>query len=385
MRIVLRVLLILLVVALAYGVIFLPAQLERSMNQVTSKPPYSVSPRARDLQKKLTIVDLHADSLLWHRNLLERGTQGHVDVPRLIEANVALQAFTVVTKTPRGMNFQSNTADTDNIRLLAMVERWPVRTWSSLTQRALYQASRLRGFADQSGGKLTLIRSANDLEAYLERRRSDPAITAGFLGIEGAHALDGQLSNIDVLYDAGFRMMSPSHFFDTEFGGAAAGVGKTGLTPLGRAMVRRMEARHMLVDLAHAAPQTIDDVLAMAKRPVVFSHTGVKGTCETIRNISDDNIRGVAKTGGIIGITYFEFATCGKDANAIARAIRHTVDVAGVDHVGLGSDFDGAIAEPFDTTGIGQIIDALFAVGFHDDEIAKIMGGNAIRLLSTAL
>jgi microsomal dipeptidase-like Zn-dependent dipeptidase len=261
------------------------------------------------------------------------------------------------------------------------VERWPAATWSSLTERALYQASRLRGFAARANGKFTIVRSAADLRAYLERRRTDPQITAGFLGVEGAHALDGDLANIDRLYDAGIRMMAPTHFFDNDIGGSSAGADKIGLTAKGREMIRRMEARHMLVDLAHASARTIDDVLSIATRPVIVSHTGVKGTCDNSRNLSDDQLRGVARTGGVIGIAYFEVAVCGTDAAAIARAIRHAADVAGVDAVALGSDFDGAVAEPFDTTGLGLLIDALFQAGFREDEIAKIMGGNALRVL----
>jgi microsomal dipeptidase-like Zn-dependent dipeptidase len=371
------------VLLLVAGVVFLwlPGSVENSMNGVLRKPPYQISARARDLMQRIPIVDLHADSLLWARDLLERGWRGQVDIPRLIEGHVALQAFTIVTKTPRGMNFQRNTGDTDNITLLSIVERWPPAAWSSLTERALYQASRLRGFAARSNGKFTIVRSAADLRAYLERRHTDPGITAGFLGVEGAHALDGNLANIDRLYDAGIRMMAPTHFFDNDIGGSSAGADKIGLTPKGREMIRRMEARHMLVDLAHASARTIDDVLSIATRPAIVSHTGVKGTCDNSRNLSDDQLRGVAHTGGVIGIAYFEVAVCGTDAAAIARTIRHATDVAGVDAVALGSDFDGAVVEPFDTTGVGLLMDALFQAGFREDEIAKIMGGNALRVL----
>src|SRR5581483_6032277 len=212
-----------------------------------------------------------------------------------------------------------------------------------------------------------------------------PQITAGFLGIEGAHVLEGDPANVDVMFDAGFRMMSPTHFFDNEIGGSAHGVNKGGLTATGREVIRRMEAKKMLVDLAHASPRTIDDVLGMATRPVVVSHSGVKGTCDNTRNLSDEHLKGIARTGGIIGIGYWEAATCGRDARAIARAIRHAVNVAGIEHVGLGSDFDGAVVEPFDTTGLVQITDALLVEGFSEQEIALIMGGNALRLLKENL
>ena len=360
-----------------------PAQLEKRLNVSLNPPPYLASERAVELHKKLLVADLHADSLLWNRDLLDRGTRGHVDVPRLIEGNVALQSFTVVTRTPYvwKMNIERNDDSTDNITILAIAQRWPTATWSSLTQRALYQAKKLQDTAARSGGKFTLIRTSAELSSYLDRRVTEPYITAGFLGIEGAHALDGNLDNIDVLFDAGFRMMSPSHFFDTDIGGSAHGVEKGGLTDKGKEMVRRMEAKRMIVDVAHASAKTIDDVLALATRPVFVSHSGVKGTCDNQRNLSDDQLKGIARTGGVIGIGYWDTAVCGKDAKAIAKAIRYTANLVGVDHVGLGSDFDGAVVTPFDTSGLVQITDALIGEGFSDEEIGKIMGRNVLRLL----
>jgi membrane dipeptidase len=373
------------VMLLLLGAFFfiLPGQLEKRLNVALNAPPYLASERAVELHKKLLVADLHADSLLWDRDLLDRGTRGHVDVPRLIEGNVALQSFTVVTKTPYvwKMNIERNDDTTDNITLLALAERWPTATWSSLTQRALYQAKKLRDTAARSGGKLTLIETSAGLSSYLDRRITEPHITAGFLGIEGAQALDGNLDNIDVLFDAGFRMMSPSHFFDTDIGGSAHGVEKGGLTDKGKEMIRRMEAKHMIVDVAHASARTIDDVLALATRPVFVSHSGVKGTCDDQRNLSDEQLKGIAGTGGVIGIGYWDTAVCGTDAKAIARAIRYTATLVGIDHVGLGSDFDGAVSEPFDTSGLVQITDALIAEGFTDQEIGKIMGRNVLRLL----
>jgi microsomal dipeptidase-like Zn-dependent dipeptidase len=362
-----------------------PGIVESRMNGVIHSPPYFASDRARALLKRSTVVDLHADSLLWARDLAARGRRGQVDIPRLIGGNVALQAFTIVTKSPRNLNFERNRGDTDDITLLAIAELWPPRTWSSLTERALYQAAKLLDAEQRSNGKFTIIRSGEDLRKYLEQRRTDPERTAGFLGIEGAHALDGKLENIDRLFDAGIRMMSPSHFFDNDIGGSAAGVDKTGLTAKGREMIRRMEAQHMLVDVAHASPRTIDDVLAMATRPVIVSHTGVKGTCDNLRNLSDDQLRGVARTGGVIGIAYFHEAVCGTDPASIARAMRYASQIVGVDHVALGSDFDGAVETGFDTTGLALIVDAMSAAGFHESEVEQILGGNAIRVLLATL
>ncbi len=372
---------LLLLVALAIFFLVGPAATDRAFNRVVPAQGAPPSEKARALHRQLLIADLHADSLLWGRDLLERGTRGQVDIPRLIEGNVAVQAFTVVTKTPRGLNIERNQATSDTVIWLALAEHWPPRTWTQMTERALYQARRLERMAAKSRGKLVLLRTAADLSDYLERRRRNPAMVASFLGIEGAHALDGDVENLDRLFDAGFRMMSPTHFFDNEFAGASAGIDKGGLTELGNEMVRRMEAKHMLVDLAHASPQTIADVLAMATRPVVVSHTGVQGTCNNRRNLSDAEVRGIARTGGVIGIGFWATAVCGSDARAVARAMRYTANLVGVEHVALGSDFDGAVTTPFDAAGLVALTDALLAEGFTEAEIAAMMGGNTLRLL----
>ena len=363
----------------------IPRLVDENQNKVVKKPPYAASPRALNLHKQLIIADLHADSLLWGRDLLERSTYGHVDIPRLADGNVALQVFSLPTKSPAGLNIESNQDKNDQIFWLAIVDRWPPATWNSLTERALYQARRLHQFARGSRGGFVVIESAADLSSYLERRRLNGSLTAGLLSIEGAHALDGKLENLDVLYRAGYRMMSPSHFFDNDIGGSSAGVHKTGLTDKGREWVRQMEARRMIVDLAHASARTIDDVLAIANRPLVVSHTGVKGTCNNNRNLSDEQMRAVAAKGGLIGIGYWDTATCGTDARAIVNAMRYVSDRVGVEHVALGSDFDGATTAPFDTTGLVEITDAMLGAGYSEQEIRAIMGENVVKFLQANL
>jgi len=374
-----------LLVALGFFFFFLPGYVGRRMNATRGEPPYAASERAKALHKTLLVADLHADTLMWDRDLLKRGDWGHVDLPRLVEGNVAAQSFTVVTKTPRGMNIESNSGDTDNITLLALAERWPVTTWINLTERALYQARRLHEASARSNGKLVILRTGQDVTNFLERRKTDAEVVAGFLGLEGAHALEGDVNNLDRLYDAGFRMIGLAHFFDNEMAGSAHGVDKYGLTDKGRELVWRMEEKRVFIDLAHASPKTIEDVLRIAAQPVIVSHTGVKATCDNNRNLSDDQLRAIANNGGIVGIGFWDTAVCGNDAAAIARAIRHAADVMGVDHVALGSDYDGAIEAPFDATGIVQITDALLREGFDEDEIRKIMGENVIRTLQLYL
>ncbi len=360
--------------------VMIPRLLERRLNGVYSHPPYTSSPNAARLHGRLFVADMHADSLLFGRDLLGRGTSGHVDIPRLIEGNVGLQVLTVVTLANATMNVDRNRRK-DSITLLAVVAAWPPKTWGSLMERALHQARRFEATAVRSQGLFSAIRSRSEMDRYLERRSQVQGITAGILGLEGAHALEGRLENLDVLYGAGFRLIGLTHFFDNEVGGSAHGEDQGGLTEFGRTVVRRMEELSMTVDLAHASAQLMDDVLEVAARPVVVSHTGVRGTADNNRNLTDEQIRRVAQAGGVIGIGFWRTATGGDDRQAIARAIRYAVDLVGPDHVGLGSDFDGSVTEPFDATGLAQITEALMAGGMSDAEIGQVMGGNVLRVL----
>ncbi|HEX5824965.1 MAG TPA: membrane dipeptidase [Candidatus Limnocylindrales bacterium] len=363
----------------------LSARTERRLNGVADRGPYRIGPAARDLHERLTVVDLHADSLLWGRDLLQRVNRGHVDVPRLLEGNVTIQVFAVPTKVPRHLNIERNDDRTDDIGLVALVQGWPRATWRSLLARAEYQAGRFATMAAASGGGFVVVRAAADLESLLARRAAGEQVVGGMLAIEGAHALDGDPANVDRLADAGYRMIGLSHFFDNDIAGSAHGTSKGGLTAAGREVVGRLEARSILVDLAHASAATIDDVLAIATRPVVVSHTGVRGTADNARNLADDQLRAVAATGGIVGIGFWPTACGGDDAASIARAVAHAVGVVGPEHVGLGSDFDGAVPVPFDASGMGLLTTAMMAEGFDEATIGAVMGGSAIRFLRETL
>jgi membrane dipeptidase len=367
------------------GGMALSARTERRLNRVAARGPYLVPPAVGDLHERLTIVDLHADSLLWGRDLLVRADRGHVDVPRLIEGNVALQVFAAPTKVPRHLNIERNDDRSDDISLVALVQGWPAATWRSLLARAEYQARRLEAMAAASGGRLAIVRSAADLDALLARRAAGEQVVGGLLAIEGAHALDHDPANVDRLFEAGFRMVGLAHFFDNHVAGSAHGVDQGGLTDAGGEVVRRLESRSMLVDLAHASAATIEDVLAIATRPVVVTHTGVRGTADNARNLSDDQLRGVAATGGIVGIGFWPTATGGDNALSIARAIVHAVAVIGSDHVALGSDFDGAVPVAFDVSGMALLTEALLAEGLDEAAIASVMGGSAVSLLARTL
>ncbi|VXC07008.1 Zn-dependent dipeptidase, dipeptidase homolog [Pseudomonas sp. 8BK] len=380
MRKILITLLVILLIA-AGSVFALPSLLDRKMNSVESPAPYPTSEPAKQLHQQLFIADLHDDVLLWERDLLKRYDFGHSDLPRMLEGHVGLQVFSTVTKTPRGINYERNSGETDNITLLAMAQRWPRETWSSLLQRALYQAQKLNEASANSDGRLVLIKTRSDLANFVSAWQKDPQRVAAILATEGLQPIEGKLENVDALYDAGFRITGLTHFFDNEIGGSAHGLDKGGLTPLGRQVIKRLEEKAMLIDLAHASRPLIDDVLAIATRPVLVSHTGVEGTCKGPRNLSDKHLQAIAATGGVIGIGYWDAAVCATSVEAIVKAMRYTTDLIGVQHVALGSDFNGTIHAPFDVTGLPQLTEGLLKAGFKPEEIAAIMGGNVQRLL----
>jgi len=361
------------------------ARIEAGMNPVTPGPWPAPSERALALHPTLRIADLHADSLLFGRDLVRRSSRGHVDIPRMQAGNVALQVFSMPTKTPRRMNIEHNDDSTDDILTLAFAKRWPPATWRSLTARVLNFAAQARRVEARSGGAFRLIRTRDDLAAYLVERDANRSLTAGMLSIEGAHALDDDPDNVDVVFDAGVRMISPSHFFDTAFGGSAHGMEQGGMTAKGRELVARMEERGMVLDLAHASAATIDDALAIASRPVVASHTGVKGVCDNSRNLRDEHLRGIAATGGVVGIGFWDTASGGKEPEWIARSIAYAVERIGAEHVGLGSDWDGAVEVPFDAANLVILTEALLRVGLDEATIGLVMGENVLRVLGAVL
>lgn len=362
-----------------------PGYVEGSMNQIDGKPLIAVSNEAKALHKTLTIVDLHSDTLMWNRDLNDRASRGHMDLPRLQDGNVALQLFSSVSKTPKGQNYDGNSDDTDNITLLTIAQLQPVKTWGSLVERSLYHAARLKDAAIGAQGNLAVVDDAATFQRVASDRAVGKKTVGAMLTIEGLQNLEGKASNLDRLYNAGFRMAGLTHFFDNELAGSMHGLKKGGLTPFGRDIVRRMEDKGMIVDIAHCSEQCVTEIIAMARRPLVSSHGGVRATCKVNRNLSDAHIRGVAKTGGIIGIGYWDAAICDTSPRAAAKAMKHVRDLVGIAHVALGSDYDGATTVRFDTSQLTQVTQALMDEGFSETEIRAVMGENALRVIRAGL
>ncbi|MEM9617426.1 MAG: dipeptidase [Pseudomonadota bacterium] len=355
-----------------YGV--LPQRFDARNNLVLPHAPYEVSDRARALHESIPVADLHSDMLLWRRDPAKRHARGHTDLPRLREGGVALQVLTAVTKSPSGQNYEENSADTDQLTLLIVAQAWPMRTWGSIYERAAYQAGRLNDLERREDGNFIFVKNKTDLQKAL-----DDGILAGVYGVEGAHPLEGELENLDRLYDAGLRVMGLQHFFDNALGGSLHGQSGGGLTAFGRDAVIRAVSKSMIIDVAHSSEQVVRDVLALTDKPVIVSHTGLNGHCDSPRNISDDLMKAIADHGGLVGVGYWDAAICDPAIENVADAILYAIDLLGVEHVALGSDYDGTVTTMFDASELPALTQALIDAGLDDDAIRAVMGGNAVQ------
>ncbi|NND83462.1 MAG: dipeptidase [Gammaproteobacteria bacterium] len=356
------------------------------MNRVQTHAPYEISKAAADLHADMIVGDWHADSALWNRDLGDESSYGQVDLPRLQKGNVALQMFTTVTKSPAGQNYEKNPTDArDNITSLAIIQRWPMATWSSLAERAMFQADKIHQLAEQHPDDFMLITSQSELGEFINRRIQNKTLVGGLLGTEGSHALDGELANIERLYKRGFRMMSLQHFFDNKLGGSLHGESQAGLTEFGMQAIAEMERLNIIIDVAHSSEQVVRDVLQATNRPLVVSHTGFKGYCNSPRNISDALMREIASRGGLIAVGYWEGAICGTHPKMIAEAINYGIQLVGARHVALGSDFDGSVTTALDTSELAAITKALLGLGVQPEEIRAVMGGNMLLFLADNL
>lgn len=378
--------LLFIVILVASALMLLPTMLDKSMNPVSEHAPFVVSEEAQALHNTLIVGDWHADSALWNRDLKKTYDYGHADIPRLQTGNVALQMFTTVTKSPSGQNYDSNeTGANDNITALAIVQRWPIKTWSSLFERAMYQANKIKDLEKRDPENFMLIESQYDLGIFLLKRVNNPKMVGGLIGTEGSHALDGNLDNVERLYENSFRMMSLQHFFDNKLGGSLHGTSGAGLTEFGRQAIDEMQRLDIIIDVSHSSENVVKDVLSISNQPLVISHTGFNGYCESPRNISDSLMVEIAEKGGLIGVGFWDAAVCDNTPRSVAEAIIYGISLIGAEHVALGSDFDGTITPGFDTSELVAITHELLELGLGKEEIRKVMGENMLSFLQENL
>ena len=324
---------------------------------------------ARALHHRHPAIDLHADTLMWGRwfgyDLLARHSPplpknallGHIDLPRMREGGVGAQFFGLVSLPVLGRVRGLRQAIDEQIDVL---------------DQTLARTRDLR-----------LARTAGEVD-LAQREHAASAL----LGIEGAHALEGALDNLDHFARRGVRYLGLLHFSANEAGYPAYGRGARdeGLTPWGRDLVARCEAHDVLVDLAHINRRGFLDACAMAKKPLMVSHTGVLGAFRHWRNIDDDQLRAVADLGGCVGVIFCPRYLGGDDIDAVVKHLRHILDVVGEDAPALGSDWDGFIVPTrglADPTGLPHLTAALLDAGFSERVIAKILRDNVMRVLGS--
>lgn len=323
---------------------------------------------ARAIHVRHPAIDLHADTLMWGRwlgyDLLTRhkpplpmkALLGHVDLPRMRDGGVGAQFFGLVSLPVMG-----------RVRGLARA----IDEQIDVLDETLGRTKELR-----------LGRTADEIESA----HRDGAVTA-LLGIEGAHALEGDYANLERWARRGVRYLGLLHFTANEAGFPAYGRGARdeGLTMWGRELVARCEALDVIVDLAHINRRGFLDACAMAHRPPIVSHTGVLGAFEHWRNVDDDQLRAVADLGGCVGVIFCPRYLGGDGIDAVVKHLLHIIEVVGEDCPALGSDWDGFIIptrELADPTGLPLLTAALLEKGISERAIAKILRGNAMRVLT---
>jgi len=359
-----------------------------------------------ELHGDALVADMHSDVALRMVDgfdFSQRDSIGHIDLPRLAEGGVDLEVFACYldTKTPR---------DSCRARVDLLLDTLDA------------QIARNRD-------RITVCRTAGEAERIIADGR-----VAAFLAIENGVAIAGDLSNLDHFYDRGVRYLTLTHTKSSDWCISSADTAPSfdGLTDFGWQVVRRMNELGMIIDISHAAPSVVRQVLELSEDPVIASHSCVHAICPHDRNLTDDQIRAIAERGGVIGINFYngyiskawdlaadplwhEYEPRFKaldslypdraerkaarrrldneinerlsdfpvNVDSVTAHIDHIVKLVGADHVGLGSDFDGIASLPAglsDGSQLPNLTRALVERGYSEVAIRKILGGNFMRV-----
>ena len=330
----------------------------------------SFDQRAKSLHASSVIFDGHCDTLIsirdGNRRLDERCqvrpdggviSSQHIDLPRLLEGGVTAQTFACFVR----QQFLPSDATNEALRLID----------------AFYRA------LDENPEALLLATTAADVE----RAKAEGKV-AGVLSLEGAEALEGDLAMLRTFYRLGLRALGLTWNWRNQ---AADGLGESrtggGLTEFGVAMVREANRLGLILDIAHLAPAGVRDVLELSEAPVVASHANARALCDHHRNLTDEQMAGIAASGGLVGVTYVPpFLAQERQDASLEKVLDHIdyiVKTIGVDHVGLGSDFDGfdgVLPGLEDVSHLPALTAGLVARGYSDEKVAQILGGNYLRV-----
>ena len=373
----------------------------------------NISKEARDIHYSALVVDTHSDSLAWPTrhdvDIGQRQEETHMDLPRMKEGNQNVQFFACFASP-------------------GWIEK------KKVVQVTLDYMDSFHTLMQNYPEQIEQATTADDV-----RRITDAGKLAGILCIEGGHSIDDDLSILRMYHRLGARYMTLTWNNTNNWAdGVLDEPRHEGLNHFGREVVREMNRLGMLVDISHVAPATFWDAIATTTKPVIASHSSAKAICAAPRNLEDDQIRAVADNGGVIGVNYEitfvgEAYRTAKDAldsekadeskraekdhpaesGGLKNALReideshdekvdelskphyteivdhidHMVSVAGVNHVGLGSDFDGATMPEGmeDCTKVPLITDELLRRGYGESDVRKILGENFMRVMGEAL
>jgi membrane dipeptidase len=358
-------------------------------NQVAVTAPYEADPANGAFHRSLFIADMHADSFTFVDTFMERKTYAHLDYPRAVDGGFSLLTMAIATEVPLSMVRKRPggiVRDGNILKFAAFMNLEPVANWFSNYARGNWVVTNVTRTASDNPEQITLITAREDLQELLADHVTGTGQRIGMLlAIEGAHVLEGDLQRLNELYARGVRMVSLTHAFDNEYGGSSEGAEQLGITPEGEALLARAQELGMTIDIAHASPALVDDVLERARRPIVYSHGGIEGTCDIDRNLRDAALDKIAANGGLIAMGFWTRVLCGESVDNVAASMRYVADRIGAEHLALGSDFDGGVTTVFDATGLPLLTDALLAAGFSENEVRQLMGGNYTRLLLQSL
>jgi len=352
----------------------LPAALALVVASAAPASAQEVSEEAARIHEEAIVVDGHND-LPWRirgeaaleidpLRLDQRNEEGHTDLPRMEEGGLDVQWWSVYvdaeTRGPEATAVQLEEIDVTK----RLCRKYP---------------------------QLEMAYTPDDVDRITEDGR-----TACLIGMEGGHVISNSIPVLRQLYEAGARYLTLTHFRTLSWADAAGDVTHGGLTPFGKEVVREMNRLGMVVDLSHVSDQTMMDALDVSEAPVVFSHSGARALADHPRNVPDRVLRRLEENGGVVMVIFYpgylvpgadtlssDYLAENTDVGTIADHIDHVVEVAGIDHVGLGSDFDGVSYLPQgmkDVSDLPNLTQELLDRGYTEEEIRKILGGNAMRV-----
>jgi membrane dipeptidase len=329
----------------------------------------------------IPIIDGHNDALLrvWRSggSLLERSDDGHLDLPRMREGGIAAGFFAVFVpaRDDEPADPRSAVVQTDDGYEVPMEEPFPF-------ERAARIAEELVAIAER---ELTLVRRADEL-----RLDGDPL---AILHFEGAEPIEPGLRNLEGWYERGLRSLGIVWSRPNAFGHGVPfrypGTPDTGpgLTAAGRALVTACNELGILVDLAHATERTFFDTAALSTAPLVVSHAGAHAICPIPRSLTDAQLDAVRDSGGLVGVVFDTVMTrpdgdlvLDTPLSTIASHIEYIADRIGVEHVALGSDFDGCFP-PSALSDASKTQALLEELAWSDDELRRLCNGNWLRVL----